>query len=181
MVRAKRTYAAFSATAITLAILGVGLSPVASAATSSKTQTSSKTSQSKGATMEHETLPSVSANAGHAPTISKPVGSPPTSLVTKDIIVGHGAAATSASTVTAQYVLMSWKTGAIIQSSWSQGPATFPLSAVIPGWQQGIPGMKVGGRRLLIVPPALGYGAAGSGPVGANETLVFVVDLTAVK
>ena len=138
-------------------------------------------SQGKASAVTQAELPTVSANAGQAPVISKPVGDPPATLVTKDIIVGNGATATSASTVTAQYVLMSWKSGAVLQSSWSQGPATFPLSAVIPGWQQGIPGMKVGGRRLLVVPPALGYGAAGSGPVGPNETLVFVVDLTAAK
>lgn len=143
--------------------------------------TQSSQSQGKASAVTQEELPTVSAIAGQAPVISKPVGDPPATLVTKDIIVGNGATATSASTVTAQYVLMSWKSGAVLQSSWSQGPATFPLSAVIPGWQQGIPGMKVGGRRLLVVPPALGYGAAGSGPVGPNETLVFVVDLTAAK
>ena len=143
--------------------------------------TQSPQSQGKASAVTQAELPTVSAIAGQAPAISKPAGDPPATLVTKDIIVGNGATATSASTVTAQYVLMSWKSGAVLQSSWSQGPATFPLSAVIPGWQQGIPGMKVGGRRLLVVPPALGYGAAGSGPVGPNETLVFVVDLTAAK
>ena len=143
--------------------------------------TQSPQSQGKASAVTQAELPTVSAIAGQAPIVSKPAGDPPATLVTKDIIVGNGATATSASTVTAQYVLMSWKSGAVLQSSWSQGPATFPLSAVIPGWQQGIPGMKVGGRRLLVVPPALGYGTAGSGPVGPNETLVFVVDLTAAK
>ena len=143
--------------------------------------TQSPQSQGKASAVTQAELPTVSAIAGQAPAVSKPAGDPPATLVTKDIIVGNGATATSASTVTAQYVLMSWKSGAVLQSSWSQGPATFPLSAVIPGWQQGIPGMKVGGRRLLVVPPALGYGTAGSGPVGPNETLVFVVDLTAAK
>jgi peptidylprolyl isomerase len=77
---------------------------------------------------------------------------------------------------------MGWKSGQVIDSSWSRGaPATFGLNQVIPGWQQGMPGMKVGGRRELLIPPALGYGAAGSGPVGPNETLIFVVDLIAVK
>jgi peptidylprolyl isomerase len=59
--------------------------------------------------------------------------------------------------------------------------ATFGLNQVISGWQQGIPGMKVGGRRLLVIPPDLGYGAAGGGPIGPNETLIFVVDLLAVS
>jgi peptidylprolyl isomerase len=125
-------------------------------------------------------LPSVSANAGVEPKIGAPTGTPPIALVTKDIIVGTGQAALSTSTVTAQYVLMSWKTGKVLQSSWPSGFSA-PLSGVIPGWQQGIPGMKVGGRRLLVIPPALAYGAAGGGPVGPNETLIFVVDLLGVK
>jgi peptidylprolyl isomerase len=77
---------------------------------------------------------------------------------------------------------MAWSTGKIVDTSWTSGkPATFPLANVIPGWQQGLPGMKVGGRRLLIIPPALGYGANGAGPIAPNETLIFVVDLIAVK
>lgn len=76
---------------------------------------------------------------------------------------------------------MAWSSGKIVESSWdSAGPATFALSGVIPGWQQGMPGMKVGGRRLLVIPPSLGYGAQGAGPIGANETLVFVVDVVGV-
>jgi len=72
-------------------------------------------------------------------------------------------------TVTTHYVLMGWSNGAIIDSSWTRGtPLTIGLGQVIPGWQQGMVGMKVGGRRELIIPPALGYGAAGSGPVGPN-------------
>ena len=76
---------------------------------------------------------------------------------------------------------MAWSTGKVVESSWSSSPATFGLDQVILGWQQGIPGMKVGGRRLLVIPPDLGYGAQGAGPIGANETLIFVVDLIAVK
>jgi peptidylprolyl isomerase len=142
----------------------------------------SATTQSIGkAKVSATVLPTVTAHAGVAPVLGKPAGNPPTVLTKKDIIVGKGKAALSSSTVTAQYVLMSWKTGKVLQSSWSSGPFTSPLSGVIPGWQQGIPGMKVGGRRLLVIPPALAYGAAGGGPVGPNETLVFVVDLLGVK
>jgi len=142
----------------------------------------SATTQSIGkAKVSATVLPTVTAHAGVAPVIGKPAGNPPTVLTKKDIIVGKGKAAVSSSTVTAQYVLMSWKTGKVLQSSWSSGPFTSPLSGVIAGWQQGIPGMKVGGRRLLVIPPALAYGAAGGGPVGPNETLVFVVDLLGVK
>lgn len=125
--------------------------------------------------------PSVSAHAGVAPVIGKPKGAAPKVLILKDIIVGKGKSALSSSTVKAQYVLMSWKTGKVLQSSWSTGPFTAPLSGVIAGWQKGIPGMKVGGRRLLVIPPALAYGAGGGGPVGPNETLVFVVDLLGVN
>jgi peptidylprolyl isomerase len=76
---------------------------------------------------------------------------------------------------------MAWSTGEIVESSWSSQPATFGLNQVIVGWQQGIPGMKEGGRRLLVIPPALGYGEAGGGPIGPNETLIFVVDLIKVN
>ena len=126
-------------------------------------------------------LPTVSAHAGVAPVIGKPAGNPPAALTKKDIIVGKGKTALSSSTVTAHYTLMSWKTGKVLETSWTSGPFTSPLTGVIIGWQQGIPGMKVGGRRLLVIPPALAYGATGSGPVGPNETLIFVVDLLGVK
>ncbi len=119
----------------------------------------------------------VSAEAGLAPTISSPSGTPPATLVTEDVIIGSGKVASSDSTLTVHYTLMAWSTGEIVESSWSGQPAQFPLSGVILGWQQGIPGMAVGGRRLLIIPPDLGYGAAGGGPIGPNETLIFVVDL----
>jgi len=126
-------------------------------------------------------LPTVSAHAGVAPVIGKPVGKAPTALTRKEIIVGKGKVALTGSTITAQYVLMSWKSGKVLQSSWANGAFTSPLAGVILGWQKGIPGMKVGGRRLLVIPPALAYGAAGQGSIGANETLIFVVDLLGVK
>ena len=127
-------------------------------------------------------LPAVTGEKGKAPVISAPKGSAPSTLVTKDIFVGSGAPAIATSTLTVHYTLMAWSTGKVIESSWTGGqPATFPLSGVIAGWQKGIPGMKVGGRRLLVIPPALGYGAGGSGPVGPNETLVFVVDVLGIK
>ena len=119
----------------------------------------------------------VSAEAGLAPTISSPSGTPPATLVTEDVIIGSGKVASSDSTLTVHYTLMAWSTGEIVESSWSGQPAQFPLSRVILGWQQGIPGMAVGGRRLLVIPPDLGYGEAGGGPIGPNETLIFVVDL----
>ena len=128
-----------------------------------------------------DNLPTVTTNTGEAPTIGAPSGTPPTTLVTKDIIVGTGAEALPTSTMTVHYTLMTWSNGALVESSWNSGsPATFPLSNVIVGWQEGIPGMKVGGRRLLVIPPDIGYGASGSGPIGPNETLIFVVDAIGV-
>lgn len=126
-------------------------------------------------------LPVVSDNAGDAPQISAPSGNPPANLVAEDVIVGTGATAVAESTVTVHYTLMSWTKGEILESSWSSGPATFPLNQVILGWQQGVPGMKEGGRRLLVIPPDLAYGESGAGSVGPNETLIFVVDLISIQ
>jgi peptidylprolyl isomerase len=127
-------------------------------------------------------LPTVSDNAGAKPTISKPEGAAPTTLITKDIIEGSGPAAVATSTMTVHYTLLTWSKGEVVESSWDSGsPATFPLANVIAGWQQGIPGMKVGGRRLLVIPSNLGYGAQGAGDaIGPNETLVFVVDVIGI-
>jgi len=132
------------------------------------------------ASTEREYL-TVSKEPGVEPKIGQPVGNAPTTLVQRDIIVGTGAEVLPTSTLTAHYVLLSWKTGKVLQSSWAGQPPIFPLSNVIKGWQQGMPGMKVGGRRLLIVPPDLAYGASGGGPIGPDETIVFVVDLVNVN
>jgi len=125
-------------------------------------------------------LPVVSAVAGQTPAISKPEGTPPTELTFTDVIVGTGAEVLPTSTLTVHYTLMAWSTGTIIESSWSGQPATFPLAQVVEGWQKGLPGAKEGGRRLLILPPSMGYGAAGAGPIGPNETLIFAVDIIGV-
>ena len=126
-------------------------------------------------------LPTVTDVAREAPTISAPSGTAPAELTTKDIIVGTGAEVLPTSTLTVHYTLMAWSTGKIIESSWSGQPATFPLAQVVEGWQKGLPGAKVGGRRLLVLPPSMGYGAAGAGPIGPNETLIFVVDILGVS
>jgi len=124
---------------------------------------------------------SVSDNPGVEPTVGKPIGDAPTTLISQDIIVGGGDEVVSTSTLTVHYQLISWNSGEILQSSWKSAPIDFPLNGVIAGWQQGMPGMKVGGRRLLVIPPELAYGAAGSGPIGPNETLAFVVDLVGLQ
>jgi peptidylprolyl isomerase len=132
-------------------------------------------------TSQATTNPTVTGAAGSKPVIGAPQGAAPTTLQTHDIIVGTGKEALATSTLTVHYTLMAWSTGQVVESSWDGGsPATFPLSGVIAGWQQGIPGMKEGGRRLLVIPADLGYGAAGGGPIGPNETLIFVVDLVSV-
>lgn len=120
----------------------------------------------------------VTGDTTTGPTIGQPKGQPPTALFSADIVKGGGAAATATSNVTVQYTLVAWSTGKVVESSWSSGqPSSFPLAGVIKGWQEGIPGMREGGRRLLIIPPSLGYGATAQGPIAANETLIFVVDL----
>jgi peptidylprolyl isomerase len=134
----------------------------------------------KGRVLAMTTLPEISANAGEVPTISTPSGAAPAELTTQDIIVGTGTEVLPTSTLTVHYTLMAWSTGKIIESSWRGQPATFPLAQVVEGWQKGLPGAKAGGRRLLVLPPAMGYGAAGAGPIGPNETLIFVVDIIGV-
>ena len=107
----------------------------------------------------------------------------PMSLETKDLVVGTGTTAQATSMVLVQYVGADYTNGKDFDSSWQHGqPAPFPLNGVVPGFAQGIEGMKVGGRREIVIPPALGYGASGHPPaVGPNETLVFVVDLLQVQ
>jgi peptidylprolyl isomerase len=128
--------------------------------------------------------PSVPAALSKKPVVVVPSGAAPTHLVTKDLIAGTGKTAQAGSTVTVNYVGVLYKTGAEFDSSWKRNqPFTTALNpgSVIPGWVQGIQGMKVGGRRELIIPPALGYGTAGSGStIPPNSTLVFVVDLLSV-
>lgn len=116
---------------------------------------------------------------GRKPKIAAPQGDPPSSLVKKDLVVGTGPAVKAGDTITVQYVGVNWSDGKQFDASWDRGqPATFPLAQVIPGWTKGIPGMRVGGRRELVIPPGQAYGPAGSPPViGPNETLVFVIDV----
>ena len=126
-------------------------------------------------------LPSVTNNAGEAPTITPPTGAAPATLQSVDIIEGTGAEVLATSTLTVHYTLMSWSDGQILESSWTSGePATFQLSGVIAGWQQGLPGAKAGGRRLLVIPPSLGYGVVPGHPL-ETETLIFSVDILEVS
>jgi peptidylprolyl isomerase len=116
------------------------------------------------------------------PNVTPPSGPAPTKLVTKELIVGTGAEAKAGDTVTVNDVGILYATGKQFENTFTRKePSTFALSGLIPGFSKGIPGMKVGGRRELIIPAALGYGKAGSPPkIPANAPLVFVVDLLSV-
>ena len=119
------------------------------------------------------------------PEVTIPGGEPPAELRIEDIEVGTGAEATSGADVDVHYVGVSWSTGSQFDASWDRGSTfSFRLGGgqVIAGWDQGVTGMQVGGRRRLTIPPDLGYGSRGAGGViGPNETLVFVVDLVDLR
>jgi peptidylprolyl isomerase len=123
---------------------------------------------------------SPAGTSGKEPTVTVPSSAPPTSLEAANLIVGTGAAAKTGDTVTVQYVLATYSSKKVVQSSWTSQPFSFTIGQgqVIAGWDKGVPGMMVGGRRQLIIPPSLGYGATPQGPgIAANDTLVFVIDL----
>ena len=126
----------------------------------------------------------VSGDSGTQPVVVITPGAPVTQLEVTDVIVGSGDAVPAGATVTADYVGYGAATGEMFDASWVRGePATFPLANVILGWQEGLVGMQVGGRRLLVIPAELGYGdnpPQGSG-IEAGETLIFVVDLVSFE
>ena len=116
------------------------------------------------------------------PEIDRPDGTAPTAMQSNDITVGDGAEAKAGDTVEVHYVGVEFQTGDQFDASWDRGePIEFPLRGLIQGWQDGIPGMKVGGRRQLVIPPDLAYGRAGSGHRLSGQTLIFVIDLLAVR
>ena len=118
------------------------------------------------------------------PTVSIPAGAPPAELLIEDLEVGDGAEAVAGANVTVHYVGVAWSDQQQFDASWDRDDLfEFPLGRghVIAGWDQGVQGMRVGGRRRITIPPHLGYGAAGAGGViKGGETLVFVVDLVNV-
>lgn len=147
----------------------------------------SSSSESSAPTSTESSAPKSSPKAKKtAPKVTVPKGPPPKKLEIKEIEEGAGPEAKAGDEVSVQYAGVGYESGEEFDSSWSRGaePFTFGLGAgqVIPGWDQGVEGMKVGGRRELIIPPELAYGEAGSPPaIGPNETLIFVIDLVAVK
>ena len=125
------------------------------------------------------------ASSRSKPKVTVPTGAPPQKLETTDLIEGTGTEAKSGDKVTVQYVGVGFDSRKEFDASWNRNePFSFTLGAseVIPGWDQGVEGMKVGGQRELVIPPELAYGETGSPPViGPNETLVFVIDLLEVE
>jgi peptidylprolyl isomerase len=119
------------------------------------------------------------------PAVAAPAGEPPADLVVDDLEVGTGDEAQAGQNVEVHYVGVAWSSGDQFDASWDRGQTfTFRLGdgQVIGGWDQGVQGMRVGGRRQLTIPPHLGYGERGAGGViRPNETLVFVVDLIGVR
>jgi peptidylprolyl isomerase len=136
---------------------------------------------------ETQTTPSEDAlkNTAVKPEIPKPTGAPPRKLVKEDIVKGKGPGAKFGNTVTVNYVGVNFSNGQEFDSSWDSG-ATFPVQLgagmVIEGWDKGLVGIRKGGRRMLTIPPEMGYGAEGYPPdIPPNETLVFVVDAVSIK
>jgi peptidylprolyl isomerase len=158
-----------------LALVAAGCGDDDSSPTSADTRSSDSISVQSGAEAANRTKPKVFV----------PEGSPPQSLVEEDVIEGSGPAAKAGDEVTVNYVGVGFDTGKEFDASWNRNePFSFTLGAseVIPGWEQGVEGMRVGGRRKLVIPANLAYGETGSPPViGPNETLEFVIDLLEVK
>ncbi len=128
-------------------------------------------------------VPVVGELPAGAPAVPVKVGPPPTKLVAEDLKPGTGAVVSVDQTLSVNYIGVACSTGKIFDSSYETGqPVSFPLSGVIQGWQQGLPGMKVGGQRLLGIPPELAYDDQGSGPdIAPGETLWFVVEVLDAK
>jgi peptidylprolyl isomerase len=119
------------------------------------------------------------------PKITVPSGAAPKTLVSKDIITGTGAAAKDGDEISVDYVGATYSNGKVFSASWSNGkglgfPFQLGAGTVIPGWEEGIVGMRVGGRRELIIPPSLAYGSVARTGIPANSTLIFIIDLIGV-
>lgn len=174
------------ATAALVAACGSS-APTSSGTTSTTGAASTGTSQpaTTAITLVTTGLPAVSnaTNLKAAPAVSAGAAPAPTKLEAQDLVVGTGTTAADGMTVNVQYLGANYTDGKAFDSSWSRGqPASFPLSGVIPGFKDAIIGMKIGGRREVVIPPALGYGSQGQPPtIQPNETLVFVIDLLGVQ
>ena len=159
------------------------LALVAAGCATDTKEAESNTSASPEACSFDKTVQGVTAvqQAASAPDLTVAKGAPvPKELVTEDLCVGEGVAATASDTVTVDYVGVGYKSQKVFDSSFERGaPATFPLSGVIPGWTEGVAGMKPGGARLLLIPAEMAYGPQGTpdGAIAPDEALAFIVEL----
>ena len=187
----RRKYVSFLVMAVAVLLLFAGVNYLTNRNKSSKTTTSGSTTTT-GANTSSTAAALASAKGKDcvamkgsppkgAPSVPVQVGAPPTSLVVKDLKEGTGATVEAANTTTINYIGVSCSTGEVFDSSWKDGaPITTTLdtsASLIDGWKQGIPGMKVGGQRLLGIPASLGYGSQQSGTIAPDETLWFVVEV----
>jgi peptidylprolyl isomerase len=168
---------------LALALTGAIAIAAAGCGSSKKNDTTSSASASATDTTQTTTAAPAAAKPRPKPKVKVPTGPPPKKLIIKDLIPGTGPAAKPGDTVGVNYIGVNYKGGKPFDNSYDRGqPFSFQLGGgqVIAGWDQGIVGMKVGGRRMLIIPPSLGYGQQAQGPIQPNETLVFIVDLLSI-
>ena len=174
----------FTRTSVLVISTALMLTACSSSSDETSTPAASQSSDSAPALTGTPVSVEVTGEAGSEPVVAITPGDPVTELEVTDVIVGEGDAVQGGATVTAHYVGYGAATGQMFDSSWVRGePATFPLPNVILGWQEGLVGMQVGGRRLLVIPAELGYGnnpPPGSG-IEPGETLIFVVDLVSFE
>lgn len=160
------------------ALLFAGKSPTTTTTTSSTAPTTT-TTVAKPVVFSPLTNPNAAGVWGKAPVLVVPAGAPPTKPELANLITGTGAGIVIGDKFTAQYVLADYHSRKVLQSSWTTGPFSDTLqpNALISGWVAGMVGMKVGGRRELILPPDVAYGAHPTNGIPANDTLIFIIDL----
>ena len=178
----KRTGIVLVLAAVAIAVAAiVGAGNKDSKSSTASTDTSAQVAQGQTTPAEEIKVPEAISKA---PVMRKTSGKPPTSLETKDLVVGDGTEAKVGDSVTMRYTGVLWGKGTEFDSSWKRSPNEFPFTlgqgSVIPCWDKGVVGMKVGGRRELVCPPDTAYGSQGQGSIPPNSTLVFVVDLIKV-
>lgn len=175
-----KTFAVSTALMLSTALAGCGSEETPEAAPGTP---SSSTSTALPECTADDVVVTAGAARSDEPTITIPdTCAPPSTLVSKDLIAGSGPAAQQGANLSVNYTLVTWSDKAKLDSSYGRGPfdlENLGSAAVIDGWNQGLIGIKAGARRLLVVPPELGYGAGGNG-IAPNETLVFVIDATTI-
>lgn len=155
-------------------------------ATDSGTQATTPAAAPRSGTPGSAGIPAITENAtdtSKEAKIAAGTGTPSSDLLIADLVAGNGKAAVASDTVKVRYTGALYTNGDVFDASWKGGdaPAEFPLDQLVPGFRDGVVGMKVGGRREIVIPPALGYGASDSGPIPGGSTLVFVVDLVGIS